>query len=203
MRPVTSGLFALATPLSANSPSFALLLAGALALGGIGGTGCSRTDAGEARADSERTAAASASVTPAVSKAVYGAPIAAPGSVALVDVAKDPSKFTGKEVVVSGKVSAVCEHRGCWMELSEAGDGTVAAAHIKMAGHAFFVPRDAAGKQARVQAKVIADPSAAAACGDPSEPTKDGKSGCTAEAEKALGRPLAKLQLEASGVELF
>jgi hypothetical protein len=175
-----------------------LLLAGALTLGE---TGCSRIEAGEARADSERTPAASA--TPPASKAVYGAPIAAPGSVALADVAKDPSKFAGKEVVVSGKVSAVCEHRGCWMELSQAGEGAAAAAHIKMAGHAFFVPRDAAGKQARVQAKVVADPSAAAACGDPSEPTKDGKSGCTAEAEKALGRPLAKLQLEASGVELF
>lgn len=192
MRPVTPGLFSslvLATP--------ALVLA-------LGSAACGRIEAGEARADSERTVAAPASASAtAVSKAVYGAPIAAPGSVALADVAKDPSKFAGKEVVVSGKVSAVCEHRGCWMELSQAGDGANAAAHIKMAGHAFFVPRDAAGKQARVQAKVIADPSAAAACGDPSEPTKDGKSGCTAEAEKALGRPLAKLQLEASGVELF
>ena len=88
-------------------------------------------------------------------------------------------------------------------------------AHIKMAGHSFFVPKTASGRKARVLAtvqKVEGDGAcaeeaegkvSASAAGDKGEKHEKGKSGCRAEAEKALGRPLAKLELVAQGVELM
>ena len=49
-----------------------------------------------------------------------------------------------------GKVTAVCQNRGCWMEI---GDETKRA-HIKMAGHSFFVPKTAFGHHAIVQGQL-------------------------------------------------
>jgi hypothetical protein len=117
--------------------------------------------------------------------------------VALADVAKNPSAFADKTFTTTGTVSAVCQHRGCWMEIKdEKGE-----AHIKMAGHSFFVPRTANGKKAREQATLVKSENEGA-CGEGSEKHEPGK-GCKAEAEAQLGRPLAKLELVAQGVELL
>jgi uncharacterized protein YdeI (BOF family) len=141
-----------------------------------------------------------APVSPAsAGKLVLGAPIAdgAGQKASLTEVAKAPSSFANKKLVMEGKVTAVCQHRGCWMELrDESGE-----AHVKMAGHAFFVPKNASGKKARVMGKLALAP-AGASCGDES-PGHAGGAGCKAEAEKQLGRPLAKLELEAEGVEIL
>jgi len=139
------------------------------------------------------------SVAPTAGKLVLGAPIAdgAGQKASLTEVAKAPSSFANKKLVMEGKVTAVCQHMGCWMELrDESGE-----AHVKMAGHAFFVPKSASGKKARVLGKLAGAP-AGASCGDES-PGHAGGAGCKAEAEKQLGRPLAKLELEAEGVEIL
>ena len=128
-----------------------------------------------------------------------GAPIGdgAGQKASLTEVAKSPSSFANKKLVMEGKVTAVCQHMGCWMELrDESGE-----AHVKMAGHAFFVPKSASGKKARVLGKLAGAP-AGSSCGDDS-PGHAGGAGCKAEAEKQLGRPLAKLELEAEGVEIL
>ncbi len=131
--------------------------------------------------------------------------------VALADVAKNPSAYVGKTFATTGTVTAVCQHRGCWMEIKDdAGE-----AHIKMAGHAFFVPRSASGKKARVLATLVKN-DAEGACAEEGEAQAaaqgvadkaghhaNGKKGCRAEAEQQLGRPLAKLELVAQGVELM
>jgi hypothetical protein len=136
-----------------------------------------------------------------------GSPIEASAQkVALADVAKAPSAYVGKTFATSGTVTAVCQHMGCWMEIKDdAGE-----AHIKMAGHAFFVPKTASGRKAKVLAKLVkADEKGAcedeghegmAAAGGAAK--AKGK-GCRAEAEAQLGRPLAKLELVAEGVELM
>lgn len=130
----------------------------------------------------------------------FGAAIDPNGEeVALADVAKNPSAFANKTFTTTGTVSAVCQHRGCWMEIKD----DKGEAHIKMAGHSFFVPRTASGKKARVQATLVkADGAGEGACGDGMEKHEPGK-GCKAEAEAQLGRPLAKLELVAQGVELL
>src|SRR5262249_49321214 len=137
-----------------------------------------------------------------------GAPIEASArKVALSDVAKEPNAYLDKTFATTGTVTAVCQHMGCWMEIKD----DASAAHIKMAAHAFFVPKTASGRKARVLAKLEKaqdDPSCAeeghegmSASSQSGEKAK-GK-GCRAEAEAQLGRPLAKLELVAEGVELM
>ena len=158
-------------------------------------------------------AASPAAATPAAAAAEgalkLGAPIEASAEkVALSEIAKSPTSYVGKTFATTGTVTAVCQHMGCWMEIKDdAGE-----AHIKMAGHAFFVPKTASGRKARVLAKLVkADEKGA--CADEDHETMaaaahaDGKpaekKGCRAEAEAQLGRPLAKLELVAEGVELM
>jgi hypothetical protein len=125
-----------------------------------------------------------------------GAPIAQTETeVSLKDLAANSKNYVGKNIVTRGRVEKVCQHMGCWMTLrDENGE-----AYIRMAGHAFAVPKDAPGKTARIAAKLVEAEEPAPMCGAHGE----NKQGCKAEAEKAVGKPLAKLELEATGVELF
>lgn len=114
----------------------------------------------------------------------YGDPLS-PGAekVSLTDLVKTPNKWADKTVHVEGKVVAVCQNKGCWLEI---GDET-GTAHVKLGGHKFFVPRTASGRQAAVEARV--------------QPAVD-KGHCEQEAEEQTGR-VAKVELFATGVELF
>ena len=123
-----------------------------------------------------------------------GAPIpTASKVVALADVAKDPAAFKGQSITTAGTVTSVCQHMGCWMEIKD----DASQAHIKMAGHGFFVPKTASGHKAKVMATIVSDDD------DSNGPACMHSGGdCKLEAEKQMGHKLAKLQLEATGVEL-
>src|SRR5919112_1380734 len=102
--------------------------------------GCN-TGPKDANVQPEPKATTSAAPAPAPEGALrLGAPIEASAQkVSLADVAKNPNAFVGKKFATTGTVTAVCQHMGCWMEIKdEAGE-----AHIKMAGHAFMVPKTA------------------------------------------------------------
>lgn len=110
----------------------------------------------------------------------FGGEITEKESTPLHSLVRHPAQFSAKTVRTEGLVVAVCKGKGCWMELSdEAG-----FAHIKMAGHSFFVPRDSAGHRAVIQGRVVNAP----------------KDHCTEEAEEATGA-VAKVEIEATGVE--
>ncbi len=113
-------------------------------------------------------------------KKKFGGAITEQSSTSLDALVREPQRFASKTVRTEGKVSAVCQHMGCWMEIAD----DAGKAHIKMAGHAFTVPKDAAGHHAVIQGKVIA-------------PDKDH---CTEEAAEQTGS-VAKVEIEASGVE--
>jgi len=104
--------------------------------------------------------------------------------VPLASIAKEPKAFVGKTITTTGTVTSVCQHMGCWMEIKD----EVTQAHVSMAGHGFFVPKTASGRKARVQGTLTSAP--------------DEESECNEEAAKQMGKPVAKLQLEATGVEL-
>jgi hypothetical protein len=114
---------------------------------------------------------------------VLGAPITETKTVSLATIAKNPKAYENKVVTTSGTVFAVCQSMGCWMEIKD----DASEAHVKLAGHAFFVPKTSSGHKARVQAKVMKT--------DPGDE-------CAKEAEEQTGKPVAKLELEATGVEL-
>ena len=97
--------------------------------------------------------------------------------VPLAQIAKDPSAFQGRVIATSGKVTAVCQEMGCWMQLEDASG----QAHVRMHGHTFFVPKTAPGHLARVQATIVESAGGANDC----------------ENAKA-----AKVELDATGIEL-
>lgn len=147
-----------------------------------------------------------ASTGAAIGALRLGAPIeASVQSVVLADIAKSPSAYVGKTFTTTGTVTAVCQHKGCWMEIKD----DASEAHIKMAGHAFFVPTTASGRKARVLAKLVKAENQGMCEGEGHEGMAAAgngageKRGCRAEAEAQLGRPLAKLELVADGVELL
>ncbi len=92
--------------------------------------------------------------------------------------------YSGKTFATTGVVTSVCQEMGCWMEIKD----DSGLAHIRMHGHSFFVPKTSAGHHARIQATVV--------------PTKEAESDCTEEAQKTPGHAVAKLELDATGVEL-
>jgi hypothetical protein len=110
-----------------------------------------------------------------------GAPISASPLVPLADIAKNPGAYANRVVATTGKVTAVCQEMGCWMEIQD----PAGQAHVRMHGHAFFVPRTASGHVARVQGTVVTGP-------DPE---------CDDE-PPATGAAMAKVELDATGVEL-
>ncbi|HEY9283798.1 MAG TPA: DUF4920 domain-containing protein [Pyrinomonadaceae bacterium] len=79
-----------------------------------------------------------------------GAPVdAGAAALKLADVLKEPSKYTGKYVVVEGVVERVCQKQGCWLELAP--ERGARGVRVAMRDHAFFVPFNAAGLRARAE----------------------------------------------------
>ncbi|MBV9945668.1 MAG: DUF4920 domain-containing protein [Myxococcales bacterium] len=123
----------------------------------------------------------SGSAAPAAPKGVLvlGERITSP-IVPLADIARAPARFENQTIATTGKVTAVCQAMGCWMEIQD----TSGLAHVRMHGHTFFVPKTASGHLARVQARVL--PSNTEECLDSPAPKAE----------------VAKIELDATGVEL-
>ena len=127
---------------------------------------------------------APAGAVDAKGKKSYGAPIdAKTPEVTLSEVLAAPSKYADKNVRMAGTITAVCQGMGCWLQLGD----PKGSAHVKLRGHSFFVPKNSAGRTAVVEAKVL--------------PALD-EGHCEEEAKEQTG-VVAKVELEASGVEIF
>ncbi len=114
----------------------------------------------------------------------FGGEITEKDSTPLPTLMQEPGKFSAKTVRTEGTVSAVCQEMGCWMEIKDASG----QAHIKMAGHSFFIPKEASGHRAVVQGKVLN--------------IEANKGHCEAEAEAQTGQ-VAKVEIEATGVQFL
>jgi hypothetical protein len=117
----------------------------------------------------------------------FGQPVTETKTTALPELVKDASKFSEQTVRTEGVVSNVCKSMGCWMEIADSSG----QAHIKMAGHAFFVPRDCAGHRAVVQGKVMPANAEKTTCGD--------NDGCG----QGKSAEMAKVEIEATGIEFI
>jgi hypothetical protein len=130
----------------------------------------------------EPAAAPTASV--ALERKAFGAPInASIEKVDLDELLKNSAKYADRTVRTEGKVSAVCQGKGCWLELAD----EHGQAHVKLGNHKFFVPRSSSGKRAIVEARVL--------------PAVD-TGHCEQEAVEQTGQ-VARIELDATGVELF
>jgi hypothetical protein len=101
-----------------------------------------------------------------------------------------------KELVVKleAPVDAVCQKKGCWMDLKSAEGETM---RVTFKDYSFFVPKDAAGKTAIVEGIAKVEETSVA---DLKEYAKD--AGKTQEEIDAIKTPKQELVFEASGVIL-
>ncbi len=78
----------------------------------------------------------------------YGGSITMEKVTPLMALYEDPGAFSGQEILVSAKVTEVCQNMGCWLSLPvDNGEDQI----IRFKDHAFVVPKDLAGKTVRVQ----------------------------------------------------
>ncbi|MNS16434.1 DUF4920 domain-containing protein [Edaphocola aurantiacus] len=88
-------------------------------------------------------AMAQGNITPAAKGVVYGANIGEKKVVAGNDFEQKLKGETPVKMQVKGKVTSVCEKRGCWANVDLGNGKTV---FVKMKDYAFFVPMDLIGK---------------------------------------------------------
>jgi hypothetical protein len=87
---------------------------------------------------------ASAQIKPAAKGVTYGAKTSKKGAVdvvALTQQLESASSFTGK---VKGKITSVCEKKGCWMKLKQENGEDI---RITFKDYSFFMPQNIVGKE--------------------------------------------------------
>jgi hypothetical protein len=73
-------------------------------------------------------------------------------TVSLEEIFKNPGKYENKKIIIVGTVDAVCQKKGCWMELvPAAGEQGV---RVRFKDYGFFVPKDAKGYKVRAEGKI-------------------------------------------------
>jgi Domain of unknown function (DUF4920) len=96
--------------------------------------------------------------TPAVA-AQFGAPITADNAISYEALLKEMTKKDSVQTKVTGKVSAVCMKKGCWMTMVS-DQPNQPPMRVTFKDYAFFMPKDIPGKQVVLQgfAKVETTP---------------------------------------------
>jgi hypothetical protein len=82
----------------------------------------------------------------------YGKKITLKEKTKISTILQSPDKFVGKKVLVNGTILAVCEKRGCWMELSS--DKESQKIKIKVKDGEIVFPLTGIGKKALVEGEV-------------------------------------------------
>ena len=144
-------------------------------------------------------AAPPAEAAPAVAAAPgkFGAPLSAAAPLTAQAVLADPLKYNDKDIKVTGKVSGVCQKKGCWMTLTS-GDPGAQSVRISFKDYGFFVPKDCIGKNATVEGHFAAKTiSAAEAQHFAEDAAKEGT------AARKVTAPEHTLALVATGVEIL
>jgi hypothetical protein len=80
--------------------------------------------------------------TPVALAANYGEPMPAGEPVAIAAAAADPSAHAAAPAKFSGRITQVCQKKGCWVVLEDEGS----SARVMAKDHGFEVPKDASGR---------------------------------------------------------
>ncbi len=75
--------------------------------------------------------------------AVYGEGVAGQDTVLISHILDHPEQYNGKTIQVQGVAVAVCEHRGCWVELASDREGQTL--RIKVEDGVIVFPREIVG----------------------------------------------------------
>ena len=74
--------------------------------------------------------------------AYYGAPMPQSDALSVSEAAKNPAAHTAAPRAFSGRITEVCQNKGCWLVLEDNG----AFARVFMNKHSFSVPRQTGSK---------------------------------------------------------
>ncbi len=91
-------------------------------------------------------AACSKAPVPEIEGTSYGKPLEQTQTLSISELVKRPDHFSGKRVRVKGLVTGVCQHKGCWLEISE--ENGPASVRFKVRDGVMVFPRDSPGKLA-------------------------------------------------------
>ena len=83
----------------------------------------------------------------------YGAGITLADLSDFEDVLSQPEKYAGSPVLIRGRISDVCQRKGCWTVLRQ-GEEQV---RVRFLDYAFFLPKDCSGKEAYVEGIVAVE----------------------------------------------
>ena len=72
----------------------------------------------------------------------------------MAEVLAAPDRYADRALTLRGVVTAVCQRRGCWLELGGEGQAAGQGCRVVSEHHDWFVPRDAAGSLARVSGRL-------------------------------------------------
>lgn len=73
--------------------------------------------------------------------------------VSLAKILKNPQKYSGKTVLVSGVIVRSCKMEGCWLELAPSANAQ--SIRIKMKDHGFFIPLNSASMNLKAKAEGV------------------------------------------------
>lgn len=122
----------------------------------------------------------------------FGAPLQLTDETRLADVVRKADEIGDAPVLIRGRVTDVCQRKGCWTVLRD-GDDLV---RVRFKDYAFFVPTDCAGREALVEGRVEVKTLSADMARHYEEETKNG------DPDGVTG-PRREISMIATGVRLL
>ena len=77
----------------------------------------------------------------------FGGKVTIEKTVSIAEVYTDPQKYEGKEIRMDGEITQVCQHKGCWIKMTDGQKELV----VRFKDYGFFVPKDAARSKVTIQ----------------------------------------------------
>jgi hypothetical protein len=83
----------------------------------------------------------------------FGAPITLEQATPLARVLANPERYALQPVLVRGRLTDVCQRKGCWTVLQD----QAAQVRVRFKDYGFFLPKDSTGRQAFVEGVVVVE----------------------------------------------
>lgn len=80
----------------------------------------------------------------------FGAGLTLEAATPLAEVVRTPERFADAPVLLHGRISDVCQKKGCWVVLRDGGEQV----RVRFHDYGFFLPTDASGSEAWVEGRV-------------------------------------------------
>jgi hypothetical protein len=80
----------------------------------------------------------------------FGTPLADRDPTSIGEILRDPERFAGQTVMLRGRITDVCQKKGCWTVITDDRD----AIRVRVQDYGFFLPKDSIGMEAWAQGTV-------------------------------------------------